>query len=91
MFAEVLLEQNRIDDAAYLISYALRLHKSDCSSPNSLEYALARRTLLQLHAEKENWKLLAAEADAIRADFHKDLDLFRQMFGDMPESTPADS
>ncbi len=79
--AEVLSEQNRLEDAEYVARVAISLHRIDCSRADSLGYLRARQILAQILAAKSNWAGVLEQIEAVRGGLVDQPALFEHFFG----------
>ena len=79
--ASVLLEQGRIADAEYIARTAVQIHNIDCSVPGSLAYTNARKVLARVLAEKQDWRGVIEQIEAVRRGLAKDPATFERQFG----------
>jgi CHAT domain-containing protein/tetratricopeptide (TPR) repeat protein len=81
MMATVFREQGRLDDAEYMARIAVNMHESRCSAPEALGLTQARKALVDILGQRENWKGVLEQVAKARAGLQDFPKIFAREFG----------
>ncbi len=81
LFARIMLEQGRVDDAAYLANLALNMFEYDCAEPESLGIIQARKDLMVIEGARKNWPAVLEQLAHVKRALTSQPDQFVRLFG----------
>jgi CHAT domain-containing protein len=80
LFARIMLEQGRVEDAAYLANLALNMFEYDCAEPESLGIIQARKDLMVIEGARNNWPAVLDQLSYIKQALREQPDQFDRLF-----------
>jgi CHAT domain-containing protein len=81
LFARIMLEQGRVEDAGYLSNLALNMYEYDCAAPESLGIIQARKDLMVIEGARGNWPAVLKQVAAVESALNAQPNQFNQLFG----------
>ncbi len=81
LFARVILEQGRIEDAAYLAKLALNMFEVDCAELQSLGIIQVRKALMVIEGARKNWSAVLDHVAFLKSALSTQPEQFSALFG----------